>query len=106
MLICDYCNKEITEIIYIHILYLDIMNGRTPRSKYMGESHFHIHCYNKLFIYRHDKGSRNCTCGHYASYSRGGLFTEVRKMKKYEGRISSRYYHRKCFYKYWMGKKC
>jgi len=107
MLICDYCGKRIGEGKFITVLYVNINNRRRTRVKYEYGSHLHIKCFNKIFIYRKEDNSRNCMCGHYASFEYNGLFTEISICDlrgTFISHLNNHYYHKECFMKYWMWK--
>lgn len=114
MLVCDYCNKEISTIIpFIGVKHIEVISrtraGYGHNNTYGDNPYIailHKECFNKLFIFRDDDGRRreSCVCGHLAYYNAIGEYVEVNTFYKFPDINMYRHFHKAHFLKYWMGK--
>jgi len=110
MLICDHCNKEIGQEIFKIVIYINtgVPYSLTPY-KYILIGYFHEKCFNKLFIFRPETKKDRCTCGDYVLIRRNEHLIKILRSSNCFFSFSQQriqIYHKDCFMKYWMGKKC
>jgi len=110
MLICDKCHKAIEYQDFKLVIEIDTYVAPNELYKYKTIGHFHNECYNKLFIYRNEGESRTrCICGLVICFRRNKNYVKILTMhnkNSTEQFCGKSVYHRKCFYKFWMGKRC